>query len=305
MQKQQSKLLNQNLLRELKQLHFHTKKLVDSGISGRYKSAFRGKGIEFEELREYQPGDDIRSIDWKVTARSRKPYIKSYREERELNVVIAVDVSRSTLAGTKNQVREDTIAKVGAALTLIALNNNDKVGLITFSDHVETYFPPRKARSAVWRILHQVLTPEETPSFRTNLNRVFSFLYSILKRRSVIFIISDFLDKNYEKSLAILAKKHDVTAVVISDPSDINIPTIGLINCLDPESGESFLLDTSSPEFKKEFDSRVLSARQQLKEILVRHRIGTMEINSNDPYMPEIRKFFEGKIAHQLKTLSI
>ena len=297
--------LSAEVVRELRALHFHTRKLVDRGITGQYRSAFKGRGIEFEELREYQPGDDIRTIDWKVTARSRTPFIKRYREEREIDVVIAVDVSHSTLTGTGSQTREDLVAKAGAALTLIALNNNDKVGLVTFSNKVETYFPPRKARSAVWRILHEVLMPERKHSPSTKLETVFSFLSGVLKKTSVIFIISDFIDSGYERALAILSKRHDVTAVVISDKSDIKFPKVGLVQISDPETGHNRLVDSSSSEFLSFYKEQAKTHKIELRDILRRHRVGCFELVTGEPYIPIMREYFDRKVAHRLRTLEV
>ena len=251
--------LDPELLAEIKKLHFQTKRLADENLMDSYKSAFRGTGIEFEEVREYLPGDDIRSIDWKVTARTGTPFIKSFREERELTVLIAVDVSASTHTGTRGQLREELIAKVGAVLTLIALGNNDKVGLLTFSDIVESYHPPRKARSAVWRILHEVLMPrssKNTASDKTNTAELFSFISRVMKRRAIIFVISDFLELNFEDELASVAKRHDLTVMPVVDPSDFQLPAAGLLKVVDPETGAERLIDSGNPTVQDEYRKR-------------------------------------------------
>lgn len=290
------------LLAELRKLHFHTRRLATQGIGGQYRSAFRGRGIEFEEVRGYVPGDDVRAIDWKVTARMNYPYIKSYREERELSVMIAVDISSSTATGTREQLRETLLAQVGAVLTLIALNNNDKVGLVTYSDRLETYHPPRKGKSTVWRILqevlgHQELRHEATP--HTNLFGLFSFLNSILKRRSVVFVLSDFFDTGFEQPLAALAKQHDVTGVVVRDPADFSLPQAGLVTVQDPESGEEVLLNCSSKSFRDRYQGLVLTAQQELRTLLRKNRVGILELMTNRPFMPVLRRYFEEK-QHQL-----
>jgi uncharacterized protein (DUF58 family) len=216
--------LSPEIIAELKTLQITTKKLVTGSISGQYRSVFKGRGIEFEDLKNYQAGDDVRAIDWKVTARSQHPYVRTYREERELDVIVAVDISGSTTTGAQDKLKKDLIAQVGASLSLIALNNNDKIGLVTFSDRIEQYFPPRKARSAVWKIGQKVLTPQAQTQAQTKLDVVFNFLAKVLKKRAIIFVISDFLDSGYEKSLVHLTKKHDVTAIVVETPIEL-IPT--------------------------------------------------------------------------------
>jgi uncharacterized protein (DUF58 family) len=214
--------LSPEIIAELKTLQITAKKLVTASISGQYRSVFKGRGVEFEDLKNYQVGDDARTIDWKVTARSQHPYIRTYREERELDVLVAVDISGSTTTGLQDKLKKDLIAQVGASLALIALNNNDKIGLVTFSDRIEQYFPPRKARSAVWQIGQKVLAPHQVQTqAQTKLEIVFNFLAKVLKQRAIIFVISDFFDSGYEKSLVRLTKKHDLTTIVVETPIDL------------------------------------------------------------------------------------
>ena len=293
------------LLAELKGLHFATKKAAEAGISGSYKSAFRGRGVEFEELREYQPGDDVRTIDWKVTAKSRKPYIKRFHEEREINVVVAVDISGSTTTGTGAATRRQLIAQLGAALTLIALQNNDRVGLVTFADEVLSYAPPQKKRSAVWRVLHQVVASTAQRSAQTNLAALFGFLAKVLKQRSVVFVISDFIASSYEKELSFLAKRHDVTALVISDPADQCLPAVGLMTVCDPESGQVSVIDTSDQAFRNNFSATAKKRYQELRALFLKNRISALEFESSKPFIPVLRSFFKARSAHRLRTLSL
>ncbi len=279
-------------LAEIRKLHFSTKKLVNMGIAGDYRSAFRGRGIEFEEVREYVPGDDVRTIDWKVTARTNLPYVKSYREERDLTVMIAVDVSGSTRTGTKCALRESVIAQIGAVLTLIALNNNDKVGLITFSDKLETYHPPRKGRGAVWRILKEVLNPSAYGE-KTDLSAMCLFLNTVLKRRAIVFLLSDFIATGFEQSLGILGKRHDVTAVVTRDPIDRELPKVGLVTLTDPESKNSFVVDSSSHLAQKHFDALRTKLETDLKTLLRKHKIGCLQVSTDLPFMPQLHRYFE------------
>jgi uncharacterized protein (DUF58 family) len=286
--------LDADLLAELRRLHFETRRLADQGISGSYRSAFRGRGIEFEEVREYFPGDDIRSIDWKVTARSGKPHVKSYREERELTVMIAVDTSASTATGTRCQTKEALIARLGAILTLIALQNNDKVGLVTYSDRLESYQPPRKARSATWRILHEVLSPRELRK-ATDLSGLFTFLNQVLKKRAIIFIISDFVDNGYETPLAVLAKKHDLTAILVKDPADFVLPDSGLISMVHPETREHMLIDTHCATVRQAYTDFALEAHNRILSKFRKHRIDVLPAQTDKSFIPTLRDLFAQK----------
>ena len=286
--------LSAELLAEIKRLHFQTKRLADQGVVGRYRSAFRGLGMEFEEVREYFPGDDVRAIDWKVTARSQKPYIKTYREERELAVIVAVDVSASTLAATRGRLRSAIVARVGAVLTLIALNNNDKVGLVTFSDRIESYHPPRKAKSSVWRILHEVLTPT-TSRRSTDLAGFCRFLSNVLTRRSIVFVVSDFIGEGFELPLATLAKRHDVTAVIVTDPADFDLPSAGLVSVFDPESREALLLDCEDDALRKAYREEARKFHAERYSMLRRLGVASVELSTNKPFMNEIKRYFDRK----------
>ena len=286
--------LDPKIISEIKRLHFDTKRLAADIVSGEYKSAFRGRGIEFEEVRDYMPGDEIRAIDWKVTARMGKPFIKIYREERELTVIVAIDVSASTFTGTRNELRETLIAKIGAVLALIALRNNDKVGLVTFCDQVEHYFPPQKAKSAVWQILHEVLSPSK-PKPNTDISQVSKFLNQVLKRSSVVFIISDFFSSDYEKNLAVLARRHDVTAVTVRDRADSELPNAGIVELIDPESGKKVEIDTSNKKTRKAYKDRCKQVYSETKDIFKRNKIGHIEVMTDEPFLDELRKFFGKK----------
>lgn len=295
--------LTAELLKEVRNLHFHTRHLADQGVAGRYRSAFRGRGIEFEEVREYVPGDDVRLIDWKVTARTSRAYVKSFREERELTVMIAVDVSASSLTGTRRQMREALSARIGALLTLIAVRNNDKVGLVTFSDRIETYHPPRKARSAVWRILHEVLIPRaHQPG--TDLAAVLSFLSTVLKRKAIVFVISDFIAQDFEREIAVLGKRHDVTAVLINDPADFVLPPVGMINMADPETGEVVGVDTSDKSFRLAYEERSASRRALLLRQFRKHGISWIELRTDRPFINDFKRYFDKRSSHLYQTRS-
>lgn len=279
------------LLAEIKRLHFQTKRLADEGIVGQYRSAFRGRGVEFEEVREYNPGDDIRTIDWKVTARSNVPFVKLFREERELTVMLGVDTSASTLTGSRQELRERLLAKAGALFTLIALRNNDKVGLVTFSDRIETYHPPRKARGSVWRILHEVLSPREYNP-RTDLAGLCTFLSKTLNRSAIVFILSDFYSPPFAKPLSILAQKHDVTAVQVRDPWDVALPQAGLVLLRDRESGDLQTVDTSNLIVQREYRENQKKAQQELCSVLRRAGVRHIELRTDEPLIVPIRGYF-------------
>lgn len=286
--------LDPELLQEIRRIHFQTRRSADRGLSGSYRSAFRGKGIEFEEVREYFPGDDVRAIDWNVTARSGIPHIKTYREERELAVLLAVDVSASTFTGTRLQLRESLIARVGAMITLIALRNNDKVGLVTYSDQLESYHPPRKARSAVWRILHEVMSPGEYRP-QTDLAALFVFLRQVLKRKTVVFVLSDFISPPFEQEIALLSKRHEINLIQVADPIDSSLPDVGLFRTRDPETAQELLLDTSDPKVRSSFETRSVARQQTLNSLCAKHGIDLLRLQTNEDYMHSLRQFFSEK----------
>ena len=296
--------LPKEVFAEIRRLHFQTRRLASEGLSGTYKSAFKGRGIEFEDVREYVPGDDVRTIDWKVTARSRSTNIKNYREERELSVMIVLDISGSTMTGTRRQLKESLIARLGAVLALTALRNNDKVGLVTFSDSTASFHPPRKARSAVWRILHDVLTPQ-VEHRGTDLPAVLGLLRRVLRRSSVVFLISDFAAPPFERELAMLAKRHDVNAFIISDPSDQTLPGSGLVTFMDPETGALRTLDTSNSVVRKSFEQQAAIHRKSIVGMFQRHGVDYLDLSTNVPFSRELRAFFDSKSAkRQLRKVS-
>ena len=280
------------ILQEVRKLHFYTNRLADEGVIGQYRSAFRGRGVEFEEVRNYYPGDDIRCIDWKVTARSGAPFVKLFREERELTVMLAVDVSRSTFTGSKAQLRAKSMAQIGALLTLIALRNNDKVGLVTFSDKLETFHPPRKARSAVWRILHEVLNPN-AEGHKTDLAGFCNFLIKTLRRPAIVFLISDFICPPCERELAMLAQKHDLTAVYVTDPLDNELPKLGLLSLSNPETNQTVTIDSSDPIVSEVYKKHFADHRQTMERLFNKHGIGIIELETNRPLLAPVQQYFQ------------
>lgn len=299
-------LLDAEMLAEIKRLHFYTRKLANEGLVGQYRSAFRGRGVEFEEVREYAPGDDISSIDWKVTARTGKPFIKCYREERELSVMLACDVSASTYTGTRGQLRARVLAQLGALFTLVALANNDKVGLVTYSDRLETYHPPRKARGAVWRILHEMMGMRNQDR-GTDLAACLSFLNLTLKRSSVVFFLSDFnfsgnsvaaVESNiakFEVALGVLAKRHDVTAVRVKDFIDSDIALSSqrmLLRVVDPETGQPRIIDTGDIRVLEAYRERAMERELQLSRLFARYGVSLLTVDTVDDILPVINRYF-------------
>ncbi len=287
-----SSAISPELLAQIRRIYFQTRRAANEGLSGRYRSAFLGHGLEFEEVREYQPGDEIRSIDWKVTARSRKPFIKSFREERELTVVIAVDLSASLHTGSRKRLRQQALAETAAMLALIALRNNDRVGLLLFSDRVLGYHPPRKNRSGVWQIIHEVYS-SVAPGAKTDLGAATEYLRGVLKRPAVIFVLSDFFGDLSPRSLSLLARKHDVTAIPVRDPLDGAIPDVGLVQISDPESGASRVVDSSDRAFRESYRHRVVQRWDATRRALQRGGWNLLEISTDGDSARRLRTFFE------------
>lgn len=283
------------ILSEIRKIQFLARKRASQGMFGRYRSAFKGQGIEFEELRAYMPGDDVRSIHWGATARSQIPQVKRYREERELEVLLAIDVSASRMSGTGSQLRQSLLAQLGATLACIALTNNDKIGLLTYSDKVETFIPPKKSRGSTWRIIHEILYPNIKHRSTTNLSGMCAYLNSVLKRRTIIFIISDFIDTDFREPLAILARRHDVSTFIIQDPSEIEIPSVGLFRMYDPETGNEILFDTSDSEQRKAYLQRNKSFRAAQTSMFEQLHIPSVSLWTNQPFVQKLRLFFDAK----------
>ena len=243
------------LAHKVRLLEIQTRHLVNDIFSGEYESVFKGRGVEFAEVREYQPGDDVRAIDWNVTARRGIPYVKQFAEERELTVILAVDGSASTRFGTQGALKRERAAEVAAVLGLAANRNNDRAGALLFAEGIERYVPPRKGKTHVLRLVRDILS-FDPPALGTDLSEAIRFLTRVLHRRSVVFLLSDFLDEGYEKPLAALAVRHDVIALVLEDRRDRELPDVGLIEVVEPESGARRWLDTSSGRVREAYAAR-------------------------------------------------
>jgi len=283
--------ISRELLRKVKLLELNTRLQVHDVFSGRYHSVFKGQGMDFAEVREYTPGDDIRAIDWNVSARMGHPFVKIYREERELNVMLLVDVSGSTEFGTATAKKREVAAELTALLALCALNNNDKVGLILFSDKIEHFVAPKKGRRHVLRLIRDVLAFEAT-SKGTSVGGAVEYALHALKKRSVLFLVSDFEGDNWSKRIRIAGRKHDLIAMELYDPRERQIPSAGLVRLLDPETGEDYWVDTSSEELRKAFARETNLKALERSQFFKSNRIDRIELPVDKPYFLPLIKFF-------------
>jgi uncharacterized protein (DUF58 family) len=284
-------MIPKEILKKVKRIEIATRGLVNDVFSGEYHSVFKGRGMEFAEVREYQIGDDIRNIDWNVTARSGHPYVKVFDEERELTVMLMVDVSSSGNFGTISQMKGEVAAELCAVLAFSAIKNNDKVGLMIFSDKIEKFIPPRKGKQHVLRVIREILyfKPEES---RTDLNVALEYLSRVIKRKSIVFLISDFLTENYEKSLQVANKKHDIIAIDILDPREVEMPSVGLLELEDAETGETVMVDTSNPAIRGSFYSQSKEERETREKFFKSIGVDNITINTDRSYVEPITKFF-------------
>jgi uncharacterized protein (DUF58 family) len=280
-----------DVLQKVRQLEIQMKHLVNDVFSGEYHSVFKGRGMEFAEVREYMPGDDIRSIDWNVTARLGAPFVKKYVEERELTVMLAVDLSASGVFGSQNQLKRDLAVEVCAILAFAAIQNNDKVGCLLFTDAVELFIPPRKGRQHVLRVIRELLyfRPQGTG---TDLTAALQTLGRVLKRKSVVFVVSDFLDPGFESALAVLARRHDVIPVVVTDAREERIPAVDLIDLEDAETGAVLTVDTASAAARERFSRRARRVRQWRERIFKKQALDDIEIRTDTPYVVPLMQYF-------------
>jgi len=280
------------ILKKVKQIEIATRSVVNEVFSGEYHSVFKGRGMEFAEVREYQPGDDVRLIDWNVSARSGKPFIKVFEEERELTVMLLVDVSSSGNFGTASGMKREIAAELSAVLAFSAIKNNDKVGLMIFSDKIEKFIPPRKGKKHVLRVIREILfhKPQES---NTDLNVALEHLSRIIKRRSTVFLISDFLTGDFEKSLHVANRKHDIIAISITDPREVTMPDVGLIELRDAETGESVMLDTGDRSIRNAFYTDAQTHHSKLRNLFRSIGVDHIEVLTDRSYIEPITRFFK------------
>lgn len=280
------------LLRKVRKIEIKTRGLTSHAFSGEYHSAFKGRGMTFSEVREYQPGDDIRAIDWNVTARFNNPYIKVFEEERELTVMLLVDMSGSKEFGTQTQLKQDMVTELCAVLAFSAIQNNDKIGVIFFTDKIEKFIPPKKGKSHILRIIRELINfvPEHS---KTNIAQALRYFTNVIKKRSTAFIISDFIDEGFEQALKIANKKHDIVALQIFDKREKELPSVGLIKFQDAETGEAKWVDTSNKEIIKMYALASRKNDEKLKEIFKRSGVDSARIGTHQSYMQPLMNLFK------------
>ena len=283
-----------SILDQVRRIEVRTRQVVDSTIAGRYHAVFRGRGLDFDSVREYVPGDEVRTIDWNVTARMRRPYVKRYIEERELTVMLAVDLSGSERFGTARRFKSELATELGAVLGMSAVRNNDRVGTLLFTDRIEHVVPPRKGRRHALRLVRDLLVFE--PEGRgTDLGGAADYLRRMLRHHAIVFLISDFQDPNLERPLKLLARAHDVVAITIEDPSEQVLPDIGLARLTDPETGETIDVDTSDPVVRAAFQRTVETERNDRRRLLRRLAIDEIAIRTDEGYVEPLLKFFRAR----------
>ena len=285
-------MIPKEILKKIRHIEIRTKRLVNDLFSGEYHSTFKGQGMEFEEVREYQPGDDIRLIDWNVTARTGLPHVKKFREERELSVVLLVDASSSGRFGTRDRFKSEVAAELGALLAFSAIKNNDKVGLIIFTDRIEKFVPPQKGRSHVLRLIREIIF-FEPEGVATDTGLALEYLSKVIKRKSVVFLISDFLCEDFVRPMQIANKKHDVVAIKISDPREATFENVGLIELEDTETGEVVMINTGSKQFRREFAARADEDLQNLQKSFRLINTDFINIRTDQSYIAPLVNFFK------------
>ncbi|MBP5535400.1 MAG: DUF58 domain-containing protein [Bacteroidales bacterium] len=281
-----------DLLKKVRRIEIRAKGLSSQLFSGEYHSAFKGKGMAFSEVREYQYGDDVRNIDWNVTARLNHPYVKVFEEERELTVMLLVDVSGSNRFGTNRQFKQDLIAEVAATIAFSAIQNNDKVGVIMFSDHIEQFIPPKKGSSHILRIIRELISFEPTLS-GTSLTEALRYFTNVTKKRCTAFLISDFLDEGFDEPLKIASRKHDLVAVRVSDRHEKTMPDMGLVKFFDPEQGGTTWIDTSSAVVRGQYAKLYRAKEQQINDTLRHYGIDNTEIMTGEDFVKPLMKLFK------------
>lgn len=280
------------LLKKVRKIEIKTRRLSDNVFGGEYHSAFKGKGMMFSEVRQYQFGDDVRNIDWNVTARYNEPYVKVFEEERELTLMLLVDVSGSEWFGTRNQFKNEIITEIAATLAFSAMQNNDKTGLILFSDEVELFIPPKKGKSHVLRIIRELL--EFRPkSNKTDLANALKFLSNVMKKKAIVFVLSDFINDDYENTLRIAAKKHDVTGIRVYDAAEKEFPNLGMVQMEDRETGETILVNTSSKSVRTQYYRFFREREDYFLNTFSKSGSGTISCRIDESYVKKLLSYFQ------------
>ncbi len=282
------------LLKKVRKIEIKTRRLSDHIFSGEYHTSFKGRGMTFSEVRQYQYGDDVRAIDWNVTARYNEPYIKVFEEERELTMMLMVDCSGSESFGTRNQLKSEVITEIAATLAFSSTQNNDKVGLILFSDEIELFIPPKKGKSHVLRIIRELI--EFKPkSYKTDVAQALKFLSSVMKKKAIVFLISDFMAEDYEHTLKIAAKKHDVTGIRVFDRHEESLPNLGLVNMLDAETGKNLLVNTSSKSVRRQYEANYHQQVKYFKSVFSKCGAGVVSSRVDESYVTKLLGYFKAR----------
>ncbi len=280
------------LIKKVRKIEIKTRGITKQLFSGDYHSVFKGRGMAFSEVREYQVGDDIRSIDWNVTARYASPYVKIFEEERELTVVLLVDISGSQSFGTRVQFKRDLVTELSAVLTFSAIQNNDKIGVVFFSDKIEKFIPPKKGKTHALRIIRELLEVQAT-GHGTDIGHALKYLTNVLKKRSIVFLISDFISDNFEEHLKIASNRHDTIAVQIYDIYEDELPKVGLMRILDPETGNIRWIDTSDEKVRQNYTSWRETMQKNLNNVFTRHKVDMISIRTDESYISPLQNFFK------------
>jgi len=289
-----SGLLPREMIRKIRRIEIRTRRLVNESLAGEYHSVFRGRGMEFSDVREYQAGDDIRTIDWNVTSRMGHPYVKKFVEERELTVALVVDASASRDFGSAGRMKGEMAAEVSALLAYSAIQNNDRVGLLQFTDRIEKYVPPKKGRTHVLRVIRELLYASPV-SKGTDIGATLDYAMRVFRKKSVMFLISDFMASGYERALKRAIRRHDLIAIVISDPREEALPRVGLLEIEDAETGRTMVIDTSDPDLQKMFRERAIEGRSQRRRLFKKLGIDFIELGTDKPYDLPLVRFFEAR----------
>ena len=284
-------MLPKDIIRKIRRIQITTNRLVNESLAGEYHSVFKGRGMEFEDVREYQHGDDIRTIDWNVTSRTGHPFVKRYVEERELTVMLLVDASASGSFGSAGKTKGEVSAEISALLAFSAIKNNDRVGALLFTDHVEKFIPPRRGATHVLRVVREVLF--HRPQGRgTRIESALEHLNLVIRKHAVVFLISDLLDQGYEQALKVANRKHDVVIIQIVDPREQELPPLGILEIRDPETGEIVYVDSSLPEVREIYRQNWEQNRQKQRKLFQSHRIDNVTIDTAQPYDVPLVRFF-------------
>ncbi len=284
-------MIPQELIKRIREIQIYTSRAVNANFAGQYESVFRGRGMQFDEIREYMPGDDIRTIDWNVTARTGKPFIKRFTEERELTVLFAVDLSASGEFGTVNKLKNELAAEFCAVLAFAAAKNNDKVGLVIFTDRIELFIPPKKGSRHVLRLIRELLA-FKMPKRKTNIPLALDYIAKVARRRATVFLVSDFIETDFTKPLGLLNKRHDVVAVPVRDRVEMAMPSLGLIELQDAETGQILLVDTSSRNFRSQYGDHSTQRFNDLKGVFRSINVDMIPIMTDRQYINDLIQFF-------------